>query len=81
MPSGFNKVFKPEINLYNIESYRMSIMDRWGQLIYDSKEYHEGWNGKNGGFDAPIGSYMYIIQFKDSNEKEYTYRGFITLLR
>ena len=81
VPSGFNKVFKPEINLYNIESYRMSIMDRWGQLIYDSKEYHEGWNGKNGGFDAPIGSYMYIIQFKDSNEKEYTYRGFITLLR
>ena len=81
VPSGFNKVFKPEINLYELGSYRLSIMDRWGQLIYDSKEYNEGWNGKNGGFDAPTGSYMYIVQFKDSNEKEYTYRGFITLLR
>ena len=81
VPTGFNKVFKPEINLYELGSYRLSIMDRWGQLIYDSKEYNEGWNGKNGGFDAPTGSYMYIVQFKDSNEKEYTYRGFITLLR
>ncbi len=81
VPSGFNKVFKPEINLYQINSYRLSIMDRWGQLIYDSKEYNEGWNGRNGGFDSPTGAYMYIVQFKDSNEKEYTYRGFITLLR
>jgi gliding motility-associated-like protein len=81
VPSGFNKVFKPEINLYQINSYRLSIMDRWGQLIYESREYNEGWNGRNGGFDAPTGAYMYIVQFKDSNEKEYTYRGFITLLR
>jgi hypothetical protein len=40
------------------------IMNKWGELIYESKDLEAaGWDGKLKGKDAVIGNYAYRIQF------------------
>ena len=59
----------------------MSILDRWGQLLYQTTDINEGWDGKIGSIESPLGSYRYIIEYEDSSNKEYIKRGVVTLLR
>ncbi len=49
-----------------IESYSITIFDRWGQVVYESNSLLESqaWNGKIRGSDARPGVYMYKITAK-----------------
>jgi gliding motility-associated-like protein len=47
-PDGdeFNHVFNPVLTEgFKKESYHLSIFDRWGELIFESKDYRFGWDG------------------------------------
>ena len=47
-----------------LETYpnsELTIFNRAGQIMYQSKPYFEGWDGKFQGKDLPIGVYYYII--------------------
>ena len=72
------------------EIYELSIFNRWGQLMYQSKEDCEpgtgtNWNGRinNTGQQCPEGTYFYIFDYKncygDLEKKRVT--GTITLIR
>lgn len=72
------------------EIYELSIFNRWGQLMYQSKEDCEpgtgtNWNGRinNTGQPCPEGTYFYIFDYKncygDLEKKRVT--GAITLIR
>jgi gliding motility-associated-like protein len=54
----------------------LTIYDRWGKLIYSSKELLLTWDGKLNGTIAVEGVYIYLLKGKDYNET-----GTITLLR
>ncbi|MFN5319304.1 MAG: PKD domain-containing protein, partial [Bacteroidia bacterium] len=41
---GENEIFK--CYGLNIDEFRMEIYDRWGELVYLSKDIDEGWNGR-----------------------------------
>ncbi|MBI3510103.1 MAG: gliding motility-associated C-terminal domain-containing protein [Bacteroidetes bacterium] len=43
-------------------SFHMQIFDRWGNLIFESKDYNAGWDGrKNKNEIAPEGTYYVVI--------------------
>ena len=81
VPNGKNIQFKPITSLIQLNNYKMSILDRWGQLLYQTTDINEGWDGKIGSIESPLGSYRYIIEYEDSSNKEYIKRGVVTLLR
>ncbi|MCB9245924.1 MAG: gliding motility-associated C-terminal domain-containing protein [Flavobacteriales bacterium] len=56
-----NDVFVPE--LVNYESYELQIFNRWGELLYQSNEATEGWNGHYKGERVPQGVYFYKMRF------------------
>jgi gliding motility-associated-like protein len=59
------------------QPFTLKIMDRWGGVVYASRNKLEGWDGlKNGGGLAPEGVYFYVLQI---GSKEYS--GNITLVR
>ena len=44
---GLNDLFFPVFSPYGLDtkSFSMSIFDRWGKLVYDSKDVTKGWDG------------------------------------
>ena len=55
----------------------MVIYNRWGQLIFETTNPAEGWDGK----DAPAGIYTWTITYSDYLGKVSKLRGSVTLIR
>lgn len=66
-----------------IQQFRMTIWNRWGELIYEADDPNAGWNGRkdNTGDFAPQGVYVYLIEFLGPRGKPYSFKGYVTLLR
>ena len=43
---GINDVFSPSLRNIDRNSYNLLIFDRWGNLIFETSDYNEGWDGK-----------------------------------
>jgi gliding motility-associated-like protein len=77
---GTNDSFRPLNN--NIESYSMSIYNRWGELIYKSDDHTIGWDGTYRGRDAGLGVYTYVAEYSFINQSEKEIQsGNVTLIR
>jgi len=73
---GQNDIFKPTI-IGNIQTYAMTIYDRWGTQVFESASVNDNWTGG----DAPEGVYVYVLQILANNGKKTEYTGTLTLLR
>lgn len=52
---------------------RLEVYNRWGALVYDSKDYKNDWKGTNiDGNDLPAGSYVYVVRI-DNKGLEFTH--------
>ena len=80
-PVGHNKIFKPAGNISNIADYLLQIWDRWGQLLFETTNHAEGWDGKIKGQIAPVGVYVYHIKVNDKINPVFEKVGTVTLLR
>ena len=65
----------------NVSVFQIWIYDRWGAVVYTSKEIKEGWDGKIGGNLADEGTYIYRIDYKADKGTLHTIWGHLTLLR
>lgn len=82
-PGGENPIFKPVISIIKPFTYKLSIIDRWGQILYETTDLNEGWDGKIAHNDrmAETGTYLYVVRVQDGDGQEITKRGHISLLR
>jgi gliding motility-associated-like protein len=72
---GLNDVFTIK-SFHKCKLLKLEIYDRWGVLIYQTQGYQISWNGKSNGFLVPLGVYIYVVNFNDTEK-----RGSITLFR
>lgn len=78
---GKNDLFKPEIPRVNVAGYEMSIYDRWGGLLFITKDLGSGWDGRNqSGQSIPSGVYIYQIRYSSSDQATKTVKGSVTLI-
>lgn len=86
-PNGFtpnddllNETFKPSI--INFEAYEIKIFNRWGELLFISKDVLKGWDGTFMGNDCQTGVYFYISEFVTTeNNQRQIVKGAIHLIR
>jgi gliding motility-associated-like protein len=78
---GINDVFLP-VPLSELNSFLMSIFDRWGNLIFQTNTLTP-WDGTNKGNYAMTEVYTYIIHYSCviSPDKQQEKQGRITLMR
>jgi gliding motility-associated-like protein len=78
---GINETWFPKVYVEN--EFSLQIFDRWGQIIYQTAEKEEGWNGKhkNKGSECPIGVYTYQLNVIDNKGLAWYYDGTVTLVR
>ncbi|MDT8394160.1 MAG: gliding motility-associated C-terminal domain-containing protein [Bacteroidales bacterium] len=77
---GFNDVFKPVYE--NITVYSLIIFNRWGQILYESMDIDEGWDGNFNGRKCPAGVYFFTADYAGgSTGNTSNVLGSVTLLR
>lgn len=76
---GLNDVFRAKGN--DIHDFSMRIHSRSGNLIFESNDINQGWDGRINGSVAETGIYFYTISFVDSMNKKHNLSGHVTLLR
>jgi gliding motility-associated-like protein len=82
---GHNETFRPLVLTEGVTNFSMLIYNRWGQLIFESKDYTTGWDGQVKNKYAPPGVYIYVISYNvrtgvESFKSEVS-KGHVTLLR
>jgi hypothetical protein len=61
----------------------MKIINRWGQVVFETSDQTIGWDGKisNSGDEATNDLFLYYIVLEDQYEKQYIRKGTITMVR
>jgi gliding motility-associated-like protein len=78
---GLNDVFRATYG-ENIIDFKLQVYNRWGQIVFESRDVRNGWNGKIKGFDQPGGVYVWLLMYKSVPElKEQLMKGTVTLIR
>ena len=81
IPEGNNPIFFPVRVFALDDNYELTIYNRWGQEVFKSTDWNQGWDGTFNGEVAQAGIYMYNISFKGRDKRNYDQRGSITLIR
>ncbi len=67
-----------------ITSYEIWIFDRWGNLIFNSKDMNQPWDGSvqgRGGDICQIDTYVWKVTLTDVFDKKHKYIGHVNLIR
>jgi len=67
--SSINNEFKPVAPFNAVQDYRLQIFDRWGQMIFESRDLGVGWKGEINNEPAPLGVYAWRIDYETVNEE------------
>jgi gliding motility-associated-like protein len=81
---GLNDVFVPVVRYDFVATYHMYIFNRWGQMIFESSDMQQGWDGTYKGKQAMGGVYVYRIDYSVSgsqSQKSKTLTGNVVLVR
>ncbi len=77
--SGGNDVFF--VHGMKIEDFYLYIFDRWGNLIYESTDINQGWDGKLNGKPCPVDTYVWKLTYSDARGRKSKMIGSVSLIR
>ena len=77
-PNGddYNPSFVP-IKMYNVKDIEMKIFNRWGQEVYASTDLEKAWDGGS----VSAGIYYWKADYRGVNNKTYSQKGYVSLVR
>lgn len=76
---GINDRFYPE-ELKGINNVTLSIFNRWGNIVYESNNNEQGWDGYSKKEPCPDGVYFWNASYMENNIK-INKNGIITLIK
>ena len=76
---GRNDVFK--ITSSAIPQFQLTVLNRWGDVVFESDNLHEGWDGTSKGELVPAGVYFYVLDITRHSGENQSFSGNVTLLR
>ena len=80
--NGLNELFFPVFsNFEEILNFKLEIFNRWGELIFETKDIQGGWNGTYNGVPVQSGTYTWKVTYKDLDGFDYQAVGHINVLR
>jgi len=78
---GLNDVFRPVTN--EIVDIHLMVYNRWGELIFETRDLEKGWDGNFKGRKCELGVYTYILTYRDNTTQSSTKKitGTVILVR
>ena len=79
-PNGddHNEIF--EIYGLNIKTFSMIIVNRWGEMIFETDKIEKFWDGKYNGKLVPQGDYMYSIELTGDDQEKFIKQGIVNII-
>jgi PKD repeat protein len=77
--NNIDQFFYPPIR-EKVEDYKLQIFNRWGTLIFESRDINDPWNGYYHHKLCKQGVYVWFVEGKYANGKPFKQVGDITLL-
>lgn len=80
---GLNDVFSPAGNYESIVDFYMAIYNRWGQLIFETRDKNRGWDGIIDNDTVQLGVYIYKIDYRSycSPDRTINQVGHVVVIR
>jgi gliding motility-associated-like protein len=70
------------LNAVKALNFEFSVYNRWGQLVFKSNNWKDGWNGRIGAMDQPTGVYVWFARYTERDTGKSVFRkGTVLLLR
>jgi gliding motility-associated-like protein len=68
---------------FGIKEFEMFIYNRWGDLIWETRDQYEGWHGyaNDGDREAQQGVYVYLVSIVDIYDVTHKVVGKVVLIR
>jgi gliding motility-associated-like protein len=87
VPTGFtpngdgkNDLFIPfPVGIKQYTYFR--VYNRWGQMIFSTTSFNQGWDGTIAGRPQPTGTYVWMIEGITKDNRKIAKKGTITLIR
>jgi gliding motility-associated-like protein len=76
---GLNDQFRI-LNPYKVTDFHLKVYNRWGQLVYESKDPFKGWPGELEGKTQGTGIFVWHCSFKRYGVQRFM-KGTVTLIR
>jgi large repetitive protein len=88
VPTGFtpnndgkNDLFKA-LGTESVTDYELTVFDRGGQIIFQTKDKTKGWDGKLNGLPFSTAVFVYLLRYKETGSADWvSANGTITLVR
>jgi gliding motility-associated-like protein len=78
---GLNDYLYPN-NAVKAENLQFSVYNRWGQLVFSTRNWQEKWDGKIKGMPQASGVYVWFLRYTHRDtKKEMFQKGTTTLIR
>ncbi len=78
-----NDTFLPIGTGWDVSTFKMTVFDRWGELIYQTHDAAAGWDATHKNHTEKVKEDVYIwkVELKDIFHKEHSYVGHVTILK
>lgn len=80
---GINDYFKP-VSSEPLSDYRLIVFDRWGEVVFESSDFEQGWDGRFKGEFLVANVYSWKVVFtvyKNQSSERVEKIGMVTLIR
>ncbi|MES2617751.1 MAG: gliding motility-associated C-terminal domain-containing protein [Bacteroidota bacterium] len=74
-----NNVFNAVVN--GEKTFHIEVFNRWGELLWQSDNKYETWNGKFKDTDCQQDVYVWVVKVTAYDGEKYEYEGTVSLLR
>ena len=77
---GLNDIFRPvPVGIRSTDYFR--VFDRYGAMLFETRQWMQGWDGTLKGKPAALGTYVWMIKGIDKNGYVVEMKGTVILLR
>lgn len=77
---GHNDVLRPfPVGMVKLDYFR--VYNRWGELVFETNQYLQGWDGTYHGKPADPGGYVWVVQAQDERGRTILQKGVAVLIR
>lgn len=80
-PEGDNPIFRPYVLSADETDYVFNIADKWGTIVFETKDINAGWDGTFNGEKVAMDVYPWYVKVKGLDGKYYQQKGSVLLLR
>jgi len=83
-PNGdaLNSSFRIKINANCVQTMQLQVFDRWGELMYESTNPADAWDGKYKGKELDPAVFVYVLDIQFIGEQvSNRYKGNLTLIK